>query len=113
LAKLITTDLSDALPALALLEAVERATPPGTTGSKAPTCTDTTVSKSQALRQIILKGTTLPRTGTGKSEITLQGGPAARSGARAISWSPSRKSAGSSSDSFGPPPLLDRRMPRS
>jgi len=44
---------------------------------------------------------------------TKKGGPSARSGARAISRSRSRRSAVSSSDSSGPPSIRGRRSPRS
>jgi SRSO17 transposase len=44
---------------------------------------------------------------------TAKGGPSARSGARAISRSPSRRSAVSSSDSCGPPSIRGRGSPRS
>jgi SRSO17 transposase len=44
---------------------------------------------------------------------TTKGGPPARSGARAISRSPSRRSAASSSDSSGPLSIRGRHSPRS
>ena len=44
---------------------------------------------------------------------TRKRGPSRRSGARAISRSPSRRSVGSSSDSSGPRPVPHQRMPRS
>jgi SRSO17 transposase len=44
---------------------------------------------------------------------TTKGGPSAPSAARAISRSPSRRSADSSSDSCGPPPVPHRPTPRS